>query len=282
MNEQAKKLIELVNKRNVEKNTKFIAVSSGKGGVGKTTFAVNFAYHLSNTFNKKVLLIDADMGMADIHTILNIKPTNNIKNLINGKKLEDIVVSKFNIDILPGFSGIESIDDLDGILISKIINDLAEFSAKYDYLIIDTSAGIDNKVSAFIRASNRSYIITTPEPTAYLDAYALIKSIYKVYYYSNFKLIINMCKNKNEALEVYDRLKASFNKFLNKDFEFYGWIPFSKTVNKAIKEQKLVAHSYPSDPFSQYIKNLAAKEVGEKVEDIKPNFWERLINLIKG
>ena len=281
MNEQAKDLIELVNKKNLEKNNKFIAVTSGKGGVGKTNFAVNFAYHLVNSYNKKVLLIDADIGMADIHVVLNIRPENNLKNVLNGKKLEDVVITRFGIDVLPGFSGIDSLDDLEDFVVSKLIQDLSEFSQKYDYVIIDTSAGIDNKVSAFVRAASRSYVITTPEPTAFLDAYALIKSIYKIYGYSNFKLIINMCKNKNEALDTYERLDQSFKKFLNRTFEFYGWIPFSENLNKSIKEKKLISESYPSDKFVKQIKEITAKEVGEPVPEIEESFWKKLVGFLK-
>ncbi len=281
MNEQAKELIELVNKKNLEQNNKFIAVTSGKGGVGKTNFAVNFAYHLVNSYDKKVLLIDADIGMADIHIVLNLKPENNLKNVLNGKKIEDVVVTRFGIDVLPGFSGIDSIDEMEDFLISKLIQDLSEFSKKYDYVIIDTSAGIDNKVSAFVRAANRSYVITTPEPTAFLDAYALIKSIYKIYGYSNFKLIINMCKNKNEALDTYERLDQSFRKFLDKSFELYGWIPWSENVNKAIKEKKLISESYPSDQFVKQIKEITAKEVGEPISETEESFWKKLVGFLK-
>ncbi len=281
MNEQARDLIELVNRKNSEKNSKFIAITSGKGGVGKTNFAVNFAYQLVNTYNKKVLLIDADIGMADIHIVLNIRPENNLKNVLNGKQLKDVVISRFGIDVLPGFSGIDSIDEMEDFLISKLIQDLSEFSNNYDYVIIDTSAGIDNKVSAFIRAANRSYVITTPEPTAFLDAYALIKSIYKIFGYNSFKLIINMCKNKNEAIDTYERLNQSFKKFLDKSFELYGWIPFSENLNKSIKEKKLISEVYPSDKFVEQIREIAAKEVGEVVIETEEGFWKKLVRFLK-
>jgi flagellar biosynthesis protein FlhG len=283
MNEQAKELIELVNKKNIEKNINFISITSGKGGVGKTLFSVNFAYHLVNTFNKKVLLIDADIGMADVHIVLNIKPENNLKNILNGKKLQDIVINRFGIDVLPGFSGIESLEEMEGFLVLRIIQDLADFSKNYDYVIIDTSAGVDTKVSAFVRASNRAYVITTPEPTAFLDAYALVKSIYKIYNYSNFKLIINMCKNKNEAIETYERLNQSFNNFLGKSFELCGWLPWSDTVNKTIKEKKFISESYPSDKFVEQVKNIAAKEVGleDKISETGENFWKKLISFLR-
>ncbi|EDP73344.1 AAA family ATPase [Hydrogenivirga sp. 128-5-R1-1] len=281
MNEQAKELIELANRKTIESNNKFIAITSGKGGVGKTSFAVNFAYQLVNTFSKKVLLIDADIGMADVHVVLNIKPENNLRHILNGKRLEDVVIKRFGIDVLPGFSGIESLDEMEDFLATRVIQDLTDFSEKYDYVIIDTSAGINTRVSAFVRAANRSYVITTPEPTAYLDAYALIKSIFKIYKYSNFKLIINMCKNKNEAIETYERLNQPFKRFLDKSFELFGWIPLSETVNKSIKEKRLISETYPSDKFVKHIKEIAAKEVGEPILDSDKNFWKKLMEFIK-
>jgi len=281
MNEQAKHLIELVNKKSKEINNKFISITSGKGGVGKTNFAVNFSYILANKFGKKVLLIDADIGMADVHVVLNIKPENTLKNIINGKKPSDVVIKTKGIDILPGFSGIDSIDELEDFLFMKLIQDLSEFSENYDYVVIDTAAGIDSKVSSFIRAASKSYVITTPEPTALMDAYALIKSIYNLYQYSDFKLIINMCKNKNEALNTYERLNNSFKKFLDKSFEFQGWIPFSKNLPLTIKQKKLISEEYPSDDFVKNIAYIAAKETQEELTEEKGNFWEKLLNLLK-
>ena len=281
LNQQAQKLIELVNKNNKEKYSKFVSVASGKGGVGKTNFAVNFAYVLANTFSKKVLLIDADVGMADVHVILNLKPQNSIKSLIEGKKPEDIVISTKGFDVLPGLSGLDSLDSFEDYLINKVINDLAEFSKNYDYIIIDTAAGVDNKVSSFIRASSKSYIITTPEPTAIMDAYALMKSIYKIYDYADFKLVVNMCKNKTEAIHTYERLNNSVKRFLNKNIDSPGWLPFSENVKKAIKQKKLVTEEYPSDPFSKALTEIAAKEVGEEIRREEKNFWNKLIGFLK-
>ncbi len=282
INQQAQKLLELVNKKNQEKHSKFISIASGKGGVGKTNFAVNLSYILANKFEKKVLLIDADMGMADVHVILNLKPQNNLKALLSGKKPQDIVVNTKGFDVLPGFSGIDTLDDLEDFMMMKIINDLTDFSKDYDFVIIDTAAGIDNKVISFIRASSRSFVITTPEPPAMMDAYALMKSIYKIYNYTNFKLVINMCKNKNEALFTYDRLNNSFRRFVNKNIEMAGWIPYSQTLNRAIKSKKLISEVFPSDDFTRAVTAIASKEVGEEYEfDGDGNFWKKLMSFLK-
>jgi len=201
MIDQASGLRELVSRNDI-RNSKFITVASGKGGVGKTNFAVNFAYVLANEFKKRVLLIDADIGMANVHLFLGIEKGKNIKHLFMGEKIEDVIQQAAGFDVLAGFSGIEDFFDIEEVSIQTVINQLDLVSQKYDYIIIDTSAGIDEKVISFLRASYKSYIITTPEPTALMDAYALIKTLYNLYKYDSFKIIVNMCKNREEGEEA--------------------------------------------------------------------------------
>ena len=278
MDDQAKGLRELVERKR-EKNSKFISVASGKGGVGKTNFAVNFAYTLANDFNKKVLLIDADIGMANIHILLNIDTKKNIKNLFYGKSIEEVIVSSNGFDVILGFSGIDSMEEMDDISISMLISQLETISYKYDYIIIDTGAGIDTKVASFLRASNRSYIITTPEPTALMDAYALIKSIYNMYGYKNFKIVINMAKNKDEAISSFNKLKMSANKFLDIDLDILGFLPNTKNIKKCVTKKEIISKTFPQDPFSLEMKKICALEVQEEIEEAG-NFWKKVFNFL--
>ena len=278
MDDQAKGLRELVERKR-EKNSKFISVASGKGGVGKTNFSVNFAYTLANDFNKKVLLIDADIGMANIHILLNIDTKKNIKNLFYGKSIEDVIVSSNGFDVILGFSGIDSMEEMDDISISMLISQLETISYKYDYIIIDTGAGIDTKVASFLRASNRSYIITTPEPTALMDAYALIKSIYNMYGYKNFKIVINMAKNKDEAISSFNKLKMSANKFLDIDLDILGFLPNTKNIKKCVTRKEIISKTFPQDPFSLEMKKICALEVQEEIEEAG-NFWKKVFNFL--
>ncbi len=278
MDDQAKGLRELVERKR-EKNSKFISVASGKGGVGKTNFSVNFAYTLANDFNKKVLLIDADIGMANIHILLNIDTKKNIKNLFYGKSIEEVIVSSNGFDVILGFSGIDSMEEMDDISISMLISQLETISYKYDYIIIDTGAGIDTKVASFLRASNRSYIITTPEPTALMDAYALIKSIYNMYGYKNFKIVINMAKNKDEAISSFNKLKMSANKFLDIDLDILGFLPNTKNIKKCVTRKEIISKTFPQDPFSLEMKKICALEVQEEIEEAG-NFWKKVFNFL--
>lgn len=280
MEDQAKRLRELVKKKKNIKNSKFITVASGKGGVGKTNFSVNFAYVLANHFNKKVLLIDADMGMANIHILLNTDPSKNIKNLFYGAKIDDVVISLNGFDAILGFSGVNTLEDINGISTSILINRLENISHKYDYVVIDTGAGIDEKIASFLRASNETFIITTPEPTALMDAYALIKSMYNIYEYNNFKIVINMSRNKDEATNSFNRLKISANKFLGLDLKMCGYLPQTQNIKKCIKRKEMIVKILPKDPFSIEMKKICAIEVQEKIEEENSNFWEKVFNFL--
>jgi len=281
MEEQAKGLLKLINERKIERNTKFLAVASGKGGVGKTNFAVNFSYLLANDFGKKVLLIDADIGMANVHILVNVNTKKTLKDILSGEKIEDIIFSTRGIDILPGFSGIDAINEVDDTAVFRFVQNLNDVSEKYDYIIIDTAAGIDNKVISFIRASSKTYVITTPEPTAIMDAYALIKSMKKLYDYSDFKVVINMVKNEEEGLETFDRLRSSVDKFVGIDLQLGGVLSHTKNIQKTVKRKQIISEVYPSDKFVLQLKKIASEELGEPPPPVKGSFWEKVVNFLR-
>ncbi|WP_457639039.1 MinD/ParA family protein [Persephonella sp.] len=281
METQAQGLIKLVNEKKVNRNPKFLAVASGKGGVGKTNFAVNFSYILANDFNRKVLLIDADIGMANVHILVNVNTKKTLKNILNGEKIEDIIFTTRNFDILPGFSGIDAINEVEDSAVFRFVQNLNEISQQYDYIIIDTAAGIDNKVISFIRASSKTYVITTPEPTAIMDAYALIKSMKKLYDYSDFKVVVNMAKNEEEGLETFERLNSSIKKFLNMEVKLAGVLPATKNIQKTVKKKQIISEVYPSEKFVIQLKKIAADELGEPPPAVKESFWEKVVGFLR-
>ncbi len=282
MNEQAKDLIKLMEKELESYNTKFLTISSGKGGVGKTSFAVNFAYILANFFNKKVLLIDADVGMANIHVLLNLKPKKDIRKIIEETDISNLIEKKENIDILPGFSGIEEIREIEDYALTRLIQKLSDISNRYDYILIDTSAGIDNRVISFIRAASRSYIIVTPEPTSMTDAYALIKSIRKLYGYSKFKLIVNMAESKREGMVTYNRLRESAKRFLDMDLQLAGILPKTKNMTFSIKKKEIFCKIFSKDRYTIELKKISSKELGESVPvESGQSFWGRVLRFLR-
>ena len=278
MIDQASGLRELISKNDIY-NSKFITIASGKGGVGKTNFAVNFSYIMANEFKKKVLLIDADIGMANVHLFLQLDPSKNLKHLFLGEKIENVIQKAHGFDTLLGFSGMEDFFDMEDISIQTVISELDDISKNYDYIIIDTGAGIDEKVAAFLRASYKSYIITTPEPTALMDAYALIKSMYNIYKYENFKIVVNMCKNKEEGVLTFNKLKVSVNKFLGIDIELLGVLPYTNNLRAAVKKKELIAISYPKDSYITNIKRICKEEL--KIEYVaEEKFWQKLFDFM--
>ncbi len=286
MEQQLQHLKEVV-KQNLEqsniKNSKFICVASGKGGVGKTNFSVNFAYTLANKFNKKVLLIDADIGLGNIHIILNIPLIRSLKEFFEGKKdIKENILNVKGFDLIPGFSGIDDISQLSEEKVLLLVSKLNEISMSYDYIIIDTGAGIGKDVINFVLPSDKTYVITTPEPTALTDAYSFIKSLYKLYEYKDFRIVINMVKNEEEGYEIFEKLKNSSKRFLNLELEYSGFLPFSENLKKAVVERKLLCEEYPKDKFTENITEIVAKETGEKINKKKESFFNKFLSLIKG
>ncbi len=279
MNDQAKGLKELVAKKSTT-NSKFISIASGKGGVGKTNFAVNFAYSLANDFGQKVLLIDADIGMANVHLFLHADPKKNIKNLLYGEKIENIIQHTYGFDTILGFSGIDDIFDMEEVSIQSFINQLEEVSSRYDQVIIDTGAGVGEHVASFLRASHKSYVITTPEPPALMDAYALIKSIYNIYGYDNFKIIVNMVKNREEGELTFNKLKMSVQKFLHIDLALLGILPYTNNLRNAVRKKEIVAMHYPKESYTLNIKRICQEELKVKEEMQEERFWHKLFEFM--
>ncbi len=278
MIDQASGLRELVSQKRGT-NSKFIAIASGKGGVGKTNFALNYSYMLANRFDKKILLIDADINMANIHLFLQLQHSKNIKDLFAGESIETVLHHTFGFDSLIGFSGIDDIFELEKVSVNAVINQLENVSNQYDYVIIDTGAGIDEKVTAFVRSSHTSYIITTPEPTALMDAYALIKSVYKMYGYKNFKVVVNMCKNENEGITTFNKLQTSVNKFLGIDIALLGVLPFTPALRDAVKKKELIVRRYPKDAYSKQLYHICMEEL--KINDhTQGSMWKKFFDFM--
>ncbi|OMH40354.1 MinD/ParA family protein [Desulfurobacterium indicum] len=283
MNIQAEKLIELVKERHNPKKrrAKFICVASGKGGVGKTNFSVNFSYILSSIFGKRVLLLDGDVGLGNVHVLLGLSPDKNLKMLMKGAEVEDVIQHFEYLDVLLGFSGIDTFQELEDLDVVTVINKLEKISDDYDFIVLDASAGINENVLKFAVSSDTTYVITTPEPTAITDAYALIKSLYKLYKYDSIKLVANMCKNKNEGFSILERIRRSCENFFSFRPKIAGVLPDSNNVKISVRYREPVATAFPADPYTLAIKEIASLETGEIVKDESESFWRKLKNFFK-
>ncbi len=239
MIDQAEKLRKLMEDKEKSSNkTKIITVASGKGGVGKTNFAVNLAIGYYQ-MGKKVLVMDADLGLANVNVIMGVIPKYNLYHVVKKKKeLKEIVLdTKYGIKIIAGASGFSELANLSDDARENFIGSLLELDWA-DVIIIDTGAGVSNNVLSFILASDETIIVTTPETTAITDAYGIIKSIYSLEKDINIKLLINRVKSIPEGRKVAERIINIAFQFLSIKVENLGYIMEDETVSKAVKSQK--------------------------------------------
>ena len=250
MADQADKLRKMVDEKKKTK-CRAIALTSGKGGVGKTNIVANMAYLLS-TIGKKVVVFDADLGLANVDILMGLRTKYSLLDVIkNGKKMDDIIVKvNDNFKIIPAGSGIEEIANITEPVFTKIKDELSEVIKDVDILLVDTGAGISRKVTYFLKSTEEIIVVATPEPTSIADAYAMIKIMSTNYNKENIKIFINMAKNEMEAKTIADNLNKICKKFLNKEFKSVGYALNDKNLPNAVKQQKLIAQSSPNSNFS--------------------------------
>jgi len=249
-------------------NTQIIAITSGKGGVGKSSFALNLGISLANMKDhpKKVVVFDADLGLANIHVLLGLIPKYNLYHVIKGqKKMSEIIYkTEFGVDIIGGASGFTQLANLKSEEKQNLIDALKEISYA-DYIIIDTSAGISSNVLDFINASHETIVITTPETTSMTDGYGIIKAIVTEVDSPNIKLVLNRVKSTVEANKVSRKIIEICAQFLNTKIDNFGFIFEDPLVSESVRKQTPFVLLHPNANVSVCVNHIARRVMNIEV-----------------
>ena len=272
--DQASSLRQRVQESSESSNARVIAVTSGKGGVGKTSLSVNLAMEMAK-LGKKVVIFDADFGLANVEVMLGIRPTYNLLDLIHNNKTMPEIITKgpMGIGFISGGSGVSELASLDKNNIKLLISEMVKLDKMYDVVIIDTGAGITDSVMEFVMVSPEVLLVVTPEPTSITDAYSLLKVLRRKNefnpLYKTINVVSNRVTNDSEGDEIFAKMNTVSSKFLNTKLEYLGSIPQDKNASMAIIEQKPVVTAYPNTPASKAIGELADKLINTEQEEYK-------------
>ena len=259
-----------------------IAVTGGKGGVGKTNISVNMAVALAEQ-GKRVMLFDADLGLANIDVVLGLHPEYDLSHVLRGERTLDevLVEGPMGIRIAPAASGVQQMAELSEAEHAGLIHAFSEVGADLDVLIVDTAAGISDAVVSFSRAAQEVVVVVCDEPASITDAYALIKLLNRGYGVERFRILSNMARSAQEGRDLYNKMCRVTDRYLDVMLNYMGSIPYDDNLRKAVKAQKPVVLAYPRCRAAQTFKNLAKKAdnwpVPDGVSGHLQFFVERLI-----
>lgn len=280
MVDQADRLRELIkNKAPDNLQTRVIAITSGKGGVGKTNLAVNLGIALLK-LGSRVLLVDADLGLANIDVMLGVIPKFNLGQVLAGQKNMDEIVTNgpLGLKIIAGGSGDYEMANLSERSLEFCLKQLNDIENNTDIMLIDTGAGISRNVLKFVLAADEVIIVTTPEPTAITDAYGIIKMVASVNRNTPIWVVVNMVRNENEGKQVMERLYTVSKRFLDIELYHIGSIPMDPNVPRAVKEQQPFVIGRPRTSAAQNVMEIARNIHERSVQRRRPgSFFERLL-----
>ena len=278
MNDQAAGIRRMASKKPVQ----VIAVSSGKGGVGKTNVSVNISLAMVEA-GQRVLLLDADLGLANVDLLLGLRSEYNLSHVISGERsLEEVVVDgPEGLKIIPAASGMQMMSELSPSEHAGVIRSFSDLSMPLDVLVVDTAAGISDGVVSFVKASNEVIVVVCNEPTSLTDAYALIKVMSEDHGIQKFNILANSVRDPQEGIKLFKKLSRVTDYYLDVTLNFLGAVPYDEYLVKAVKKQHAVLQSFPQSPssvaFRKIAKSVMSWPVPQSASGHLEFFVERLI-----
>jgi len=264
------------------KPVKVIAVTGGKGGVGKTTVSTNLALSIAAR-GREVMLVDADFGLANVDVVLGLHTRFHLGHVLNGEcSLEDaIVTGPRGLQIVPASSGIMRMANLTPAENAGLIRAFSDLYHRIDVMVIDTAAGLHESVVTFTRAAHHVVVVVCDEPASITDAYALIKVLSKEHGVERFQILASQTRRAGEGLQLFDKINRVCDRFLTVALEFAGSVPFDDYLRRAVQQQTAVVEAFPSSSSADAFKNLALKadrwSVPNAVRGHLEFFVERLV-----
>ncbi len=248
-----------------KKSAKVITVTSGKGGVGKTNITINLAISLSE-MGYKVIILDADLGLANIDVLFGINPRDTLVDVIHGRKsiLEVLADGPKNVKFISGGSGVEDLVKMEKEQLDNFVGNIAMLDKLADVILIDTGAGLSDSVMSFVMAADEVILVTTPEPTSITDAYALIKMVAGRDKDKVIRVVVNRAEDENEASDILGRLSMVAKRFLSIELKSLGYVLQDQMVIKAVKLQKPFTLSFPRSHASRLIREISRKLMEER------------------
>ncbi len=283
MMDQAQNLREMVfSKDNLtkSKDNKILVytIASGKGGVGKSNFTLNLAIGMQKR-GRRVLIIDADYGMANINVLLGVRAKKTLYDVINKEiPLKEVIIeSNEGVKIISGGSGLLEMAEMGGYRQEKLLNDLSRLEG-IDTILVDTSAGVSKSLLSFISFSQDMILVTTPEPTSLADAYSLIKIVNRMKVKDSIKVVVNKVRNEKDSQKAFEKLDRVAANFLSIRLDKIGFIVEDKRVREAVMEQKPFVIEHPNCAASKNISNVIDNLLAQNSDDKGMNSMKQLVN----
>ncbi len=256
-----------------------LAVTSGKGGVGKTNTSVNLAIALAQR-GARVTVLDADLGLANVEVLLGLNSLYNLQHVVTGEKhmLDILVTGPGGIQVVPGCSGIARFADLGPSARQNVLNGLDELQQSMDFIIVDTMAGIGQNAVAFAAAADEVMLVTTPEPSSIVDAYAMIKTVFQQRDDAIFRLIINQALNEQQGRAVAQKIAHVAQQFLGRTLSYMGHVPRDPHVQQAVMQSQPFTLRFPNAPATKFIQEIAARLLQHRpqTDASRPSFFRRI------